>query len=70
MRHRVQKWGHPAIEPPRPKDVWHGTTFIEADGTEMEVQCSGKMPGPDWPEGLDRRRDVPARLHLKPRAGR
>jgi hypothetical protein len=69
MRHRVQKYGHPTVTIPRPKDEWRGDTFC-ANGEQFEVVACGKMPGPLWPEGMDCRRDVPARLHLKPRAGR
>lgn len=70
MRHRVQKYGHPKVTKPLPRDAWQGATFIESNGVELEVVACGKMPGPDWPEGMDCRRDLPARLHLKPRAGR
>lgn len=29
-----------------PKDRWQGGTFIEADGTELEVQFDGHRDGP------------------------
>lgn len=35
-----------------PRDEVVGHLFLEADGTILEVTCSGKMPSKDdWPEG-------------------
>lgn len=34
-----------------PVDRVQGREFIEADGTVMDVVCSGKMPTKDWPHG-------------------
>jgi len=35
-----------------PKDEWHGTEFVEADGTVCEVKFSGKhMPASEIERG-------------------
>jgi len=53
-----------------PVDNWRETIFVEADGTELIVMCSGKMPGGWlWPEGLDMDKErQPSRVHLARRS--
>jgi hypothetical protein len=60
--HRAQR----AKRLPLPKGEYDSPqTFIAEDGTEYVVR-SGKLPTPDWPDGLSTASDVavPARIHL------
>lgn len=56
---RVQR-----LQIPLPKDAWQGRIYHEADGHDLVVVCSGKMPSKDWPEGLTRAIAERALIHL------
>jgi hypothetical protein len=66
VKHRHIVWSkrRPVAPPPLPKDTWKGETFVEADGTELVVVASGRMPGPDWPEGGERSERTEAKISL------
>lgn len=66
--HRVQRSKRVVIQR-LPVDSWQETIFVEADGTELVVMCSGKMPGGFWPEGRDMDKErQPVRVHLARRS--
>ena len=64
MRHRVDRRRRPEPRQPLLRDQWKGATFVESDGTELIVVASGKMPGPDWPEGGEKSERVEAKISL------
>lgn len=54
--HRVSR-GPKHVPLVLPKDAWHGGTFVEADGTVLEVQFSGRhMPASDIERGMAKHR--------------
>lgn len=49
------------------RDAWKGSTFTEADGTELEVVWNGHRDGPTLCGAIERNADVydtPPKLHL------
>lgn len=66
--HRVKRGPRPVIVE-LPRDAWRSpSTYVEGDGTEMDVVWNGARGCPPLCASIDRgtaTRDVPARLHLR-----
>jgi hypothetical protein len=63
-QHIVYSRRRPTMPTTLPRDEWRGETFVESDGTELVVVASGRMPGPDWPEGGERSERTEAKISL------
>jgi hypothetical protein len=64
-QHRVDRRGRRSSPPVLPKDQWRGQTFVESNGTELQVVWSGHRDGPTLCGDLDQNRtDQLHRLRL------
>jgi hypothetical protein len=65
VTHRVERRRRVTAPPPLPRDTWNGQTFVEANGTELQVVWNGHREGPTLCGALDQnRQDLLHRLRL------